>query len=133
VRPSALAFLVVLLAAAAAWAVLVLPVHGKAADLASRIQGEDIGARAAAASAPTAEQARLLEEGAAALEPGPATPAPRGMSEETAGTFTGRLPWTEVQGLLSWSADQPRAVLELEVKALPDDPKRASCRVVFAP
>jgi len=132
-RPSALAYLVVLFAAAAAWAVFVLPIHGKSADLASRIQGTDIGARSAAASAPTADQARLLEEGAAALEPGPGTPAPRGISEEGPGTFTGRLPWTEVQGLLAWSAEQPRPVLELEVKALPDDPKRASCRVVFVP
>ena len=132
-RPPALLFLAILVAAAAAWPLLVLPVDGKAAELATRLQKEDIGARTKAAMdpAPTADQARLLEEHLAALRPGSATLAPRGMTVEGPGTFGGRLRWAEVQGLLAWVAEQPLPLLELEVKALADDPARVACRVVF--
>ncbi len=132
-RPAALVFLAVLAASAAAWVLAVLPVHGKAADLADGIASEDIAGRltGAADPAPTPEEARRLAEALAALRPPQEVPAPRGMAEDAPGTFAGRVPWEEVQGLLAWAAGSPRPVLEIEVRALPGDPARAACRVVL--
>ena len=132
-RPAALVFLLVLGASAAAWGLAVLPLHRKSADLAARIATEDIRGRAAAAAdpAPSAEEARRLGEALAASFPWTRIPPPNGMAEGSAGTFAGRIPWEEVQDLLAWAAEQARPVLEVEVRALPEDPSRASCRVVL--
>jgi len=133
VRPAALVFLAVLAAAAAAWAFAVLPVNGIAADLASRISKEDIAGRVrlAADPPPTAQEAAEIEKALARLAPPAAAATPKGLAEDTPGAFVGRLPWEEVQALLAWAADQPRPVLEIEVRAVAEDPARASCRVVL--
>jgi hypothetical protein len=132
-RPAALAFLIALAASAAAWALAVLPLHGKAAAMAALLAAEDVGGRAAAAAdpAPTAAEARRLEEALAALRPSAPAPAPRGMTEDGQGSYSGLIPWEDVQGLLAWAAEQHWPVLEVEVRSVSRDPARAACRVVL--
>ena len=133
-RPSALVFLAVLVAAAAAWALAVLPIHREAYDAAGRIFREDIAARVAASAdpGPSAEEARRLEEALARLRPaGAAEPPPSALAADGPGALAGKVPWEEVPAVLAWASSQPRTVLEIEVRALPEDPARAACRVVL--
>jgi hypothetical protein len=130
-RPAAGAFLGILAAAAAAWGALVLPLDREACSLAARIEE---GQRKAPPGdpPPAAEEVRRIDEALAALRPGPGGPAPKGLSEERPGVLSGRIPWEEVQQVLAWAAAQPLPVLEIDVRALPEEPSRAACRVSFA-
>ena len=137
-KGGAVLFVLALLGAAAAWALLVFPAGGEAAGAAEEIEKADLSAAWDSIDAwkgPTPEEARRLEEGLAAFAPAKSeTPLPAGIHPGGTGIYEGVIPAAEVQDLLAWVASRPESVTLVHVTAAgPEEgPGMAACRVVLA-
>jgi len=142
VKAGPLLFVGALVLAAASWFAVVEPLRSRAEERAGRLLAEDhpvervrlARERFRAWPGPDAEAAARLEnELHDYASPRPEPALDPSLSVDPAGLVKGRLPWTEVQHLLAWSAAQPRGVRDLDIRAVAEDPGLADCLVVLEP
>ena len=137
-KGGAVLFVLALLGAGAAWALLVFPAVGEAAGASEEIERADLSAAWSDIydwKGPTPEETRKLEDSIAAFAPhGGDLPLPAGIHAGEKGVFEGIIPAAEVQALLAWVASRPESVTLVHVAAARSDggPGMAACRVVLA-
>jgi hypothetical protein len=129
-----LLFLAAAAIAAGTWALAVLPAQGESSRDAEVVaKAPATPGTAAPRAGLTPGESKRLAAAVAALRSGPpAAASPRGIEEREPRVFTGRLPWSEVQGFLAWAASRREPVESVEVRARAEDPDEADCRLVLA-
>jgi hypothetical protein len=129
-----LPFLVAVAAAGAAWALVLLPAQRTSSEESALVgrYGGDVPAaplpREPLTPGERARAGKIRDALRAAAAPG----TPAGIEEREPRVFAGRLPWSEVQEFLAWAAARREPVESVEVRARPEDPGQADCRLVLA-